>query len=173
MDPGEQRRVVGRVPLAGGEHAGGPGQVPVDTIVNGVDPRHDRPRLLVRAEAELQHRVDRVIEAPRPAAALRAERAVVGYPLGHERVRELQQDGRAPREEEDDLPLELPADALVDGHGGGSGSQGDAIHCETSVPRPGAGRTRVDRCRTDASTIRRVDPQLPPFLPSCPKQARD
>ena len=48
--------------------------------------------------------------------ALRAERAVVGNALGHEWVRELEQDRRAPGEEKDDLSLQLPAGGLNDTH---------------------------------------------------------
>src|SRR5262245_9110437 len=81
----------------------------VHAIVDRVDSRQDRPGLLVGAEAEVEHRVEGVEEAPQPAPVVDMERAVVGDTLGHERVSELQEDGRAPGDEQDDLPLEFPA----------------------------------------------------------------
>jgi hypothetical protein len=56
-------------------------------------------------ETEPQHRVEGAVKTPHPAPALGATSTVVGHTASHERMRELEQDGRAPAEKKDDLPL--------------------------------------------------------------------
>ena len=77
-------------------------------IVNRIDPRRHREGLCLGAEAESQHRVERTAKASRPPPGLSTEGAVIGNAPGHQRMRELEQDGRAPGQKQDDLSLKLP-----------------------------------------------------------------
>ena len=52
--------------------------------------------------------IEGAVKTPHPAPAFRAKSAVVGDTASHERMRELEQNGRAPAEKKDDLTLKLP-----------------------------------------------------------------
>ncbi len=75
--------------------------------VDRVDPLQSDLRVPLSAEREPEHGIDGAVQAAAPATVLGTERAVVGNPARHERVRELEQDGWTPGEEPHHLPLEL------------------------------------------------------------------
>jgi hypothetical protein len=72
--------------------------------VDRVDPRHHCQGLALGFE-QSPNIASSAVKTPHPAPALGATSTVVGHTASHERMRELEQDGRAPAEKKDDLPL--------------------------------------------------------------------
>ena len=99
---------MSRVGCPDGKDASSLRQPSVHAVVDRVDPRYYCQGLSLRFETESQHRVEGAVKTPHPAPALGAKSAVVGDTASHERMRELEQNGRAPAEKKDDLPLKLP-----------------------------------------------------------------
>src|SRR5262249_52352892 len=92
----------------GGEQAGGLRDPAVHAVVNRIDPRRDGEGLSLGTEAESEHRVERTAKALRPPPPLTAEGAVIGNALSHQGMRELEQNGGAPGQKQDDFSLKLP-----------------------------------------------------------------
>ena len=81
-------------------------------VVNRIDPVRCSPGLIVGAEAETQHRIEGVAKPPHPTPAIAAKAAVVSDTPRHQRVRELEKDGRGPGERHyNDLALDFVGDA--------------------------------------------------------------
>ena len=118
------------------------GRCPCTRSWIALNPIQNDPRVPLSAEREPEHGIDGAVQAAEPAIALGTERAVVGHPARHERVRELEQDGRTPGEEQHDLPLELR------GQGAGAGRPVGESHRAHGARTPGgrrAGQLRAHR----------------------------
>ena len=116
--------------------------------VNPVDTVQDARGLVGRAESQRQHRPDGPPRATQIAATGRVKPAVVGNAGGHERMRELQEDGAPPAEEHDRLAIHAA------GHGRGRGTAHPLIVAYVQrlnlSPSPAEGwfrgRERASRC---------------------------
>jgi len=96
MHPHKQRWIFGRIPGVRGKVAFRARELSMHTVVYGPDPFRGRFRLAVAAERQREHRAQCSVEAMQASPALAAEAAVIGYPLGDERVSELKEDGASP-----------------------------------------------------------------------------
>ncbi len=128
--------------------------------VDRVDPLQSDLRVPLSAEREPEHGIDGAVQAAAPATVLGTERAVVGNPARHERVRELEQDGRTPGEEQHDLPLELR------GQGAGAGrpvGESHGAHGARTRGGRGAGQLRAHQAPLCVDPRNPVKAALPRF----------
>jgi len=107
---------VGRIRGSDREGSGVLVKLTVHAVVDRVDASRNRQGLALGAETEPQHRLEGAVKASCAPPRLAAKRAVIGDALRHQRMRELEQDGRAPGQKQDNFFLEPP------GHGLGAGN---------------------------------------------------
>ena len=115
MHPAEQLGVVRAVSVAAAEGSRGVGDPAVDAIVHGVDPRRGVHRGFFVPERQRQHGADGRSESRHAGRQSGAEPAVIVHAARDERVRELQQNRPQPAGNDDDLPVDLPGDAVRPG----------------------------------------------------------
>ena len=116
MDPEHEIGILGGVGRSGGEAARSRRKPAVHAAMNGEDAVERGGASLLAAERQLEHGAHREVEAPRGRESAVSERTVIGDAGRNERMRELQQDGPRPSEQDDALGVDAAGEDQVTRH---------------------------------------------------------
>src|SRR5205085_5264609 len=87
-------------------------ELTVDTIVDGVDGVGGTLDLVGQAKRHVEHDVEGAPESAGAAVWIGHKEAMVGDTSSDERMGDLEQDGRVPDDQQHDLAVDLPGDAV-------------------------------------------------------------
>ena len=110
MHPQHEVRIFGRVARALGEPASRGLELAVHALMNLTDPIERSLPFGIGAERQRQHRVNGVIQTADGGPRRGPETAVIVNAGSHQRMRELQEDGAAPAEQNDALGVDPARD---------------------------------------------------------------